>query len=339
MNDNTNNDVRFPAPTFSILTPVYNTNPEVLEACVRSVLAQRYTNWQLCLVDDASPDAHIWPLLKKIATWDPRIFVGRREVNGGIAAASNDCAALATGDVISLLDHDDALHPNALYKVAQEFIGDDTVDYVYTDEDLIEPDGRRHSPFYKPDWSPERFRGQMYTCHLSSIRRSVFAEVGGFREGYDGSQDWDLILRVTERARRIVHIPEVLYHWRIVPTSVLSGDDVKPYAYVSAHKALSDHIARVGIAGEVEELERRGHFMVRRATDESELISIIIPTRGSVGSPWGQRRVMVIEAVRSVLERSTYPNVEIVVVYDSVTPQPVLNELAAIAGERLTLVE
>lgn len=328
-----------PAPLISVLTPVYNTGADVLEACVQSVIDQRYERWQLCLVDDASPDPTVWPLLQRLATRDPRIFIDRRTANGGIVAASNDCAAMATGDVISLLDHDDLLHPDALRRVAEVFVEHDDVDYVYTDEDVITLDGKRVSPFYKPDWSPERFRCQMYTCHLSSIRRSLYDELGGFRDGFDGSQDWDLILRVTERARRIVHIPAVLYHWRTVPSSVLSGEDVKPYAYEAAQRALASHCERVGIDGRVVELERRGHFRIKRSIDEGPLVSIVIPTRGDSGRVWGARRVMVTEAVRSVVERSTYPNIEIVVVHDSVTPAPVLDDLAAIAGDWLRLVE
>ena len=328
-----------PDPTISILTPVYDTDPEVLEACVRSVLDQTYQRWQLCLVDDCSPSPHVWPLLQRLATLDPRIFIDRRTVNGGIVAASNDCAALATGDVVSLLDHDDLLHPAALSKVADVFTRFDDVDYVYTDEDVIDLAGRRVSPFYKPDWSPERFRCQMYTCHLSSIRRSVFEQVGGFRDGYDGSQDWDLVLRVTEVARRIVHVPEVLYHWRTVPASVLSGEDVKPYAYEAAKRVIADHCRRVGIDGEVIELKRRGHFRVKRALDTSSSVSIIIPTRGSTGRVWGATRVMVTEAVRSIVERSTYERFEIVVVHDSVTPASVLDDLREIGGDRVRLVE
>ncbi|HOT80482.1 MAG TPA: glycosyltransferase [Microthrixaceae bacterium] len=331
--------IEYPEPLISILTPVYNTDIDVLELCVQSVLDQTYGHWELCLVDDASPAPHVWPLLQEIATRDPRILIGRREVNGGIVAASNDCAALANGDVVSLLDHDDALHPSALRKVADAFVHIENVDYVYSDEDVVDPQGRRVAPFYKPDWSPERFRCQMYTCHLSSIRRELFDRVGGFRDGFDGSQDWDLVLRVTEQARRIVHLPEILYHWRTVPTSVLAGDGVKPYAYEAAKRAIAAHCERVGIDGEVEELERRGHFRVRRSVDEQQLISIVIPTRGGAGRPWGQRRVMVVEAVRSVVERSTYENIEIVVVYDSVTPQSVLDELRRIADDRLRLIE
>lgn len=329
----------FSEPLISVLTPVYDTGADVLTECVQSVIDQTYDRWQLCLVDDASPSAHVWPLLQQLATLDPRIFVAQRDVNGGIVAASNDCAALASGDVISLLDHDDLLHPTALQKVADVFTTFDDVDYVYTDEDVVTLDGKRVSPFYKPDWSPERFRCQMYTCHLSSIRRTLFDEVGGFRDGYDGSQDWDLMLRVTERARRIVHAPEVLYHWRTVPTSVLAGEDVKPYAYESAKKAIASHCERVGIDGEVVELEARGHFRVRRTIDEAPLVSIVIPTRGDAGRTWGAKRTMVTEAVRSVIDRSTYEHIEVVVVYDTVTPPEVLLDLRDIAGDRLRLVE
>lgn len=328
-----------PDPTISILTPVYDTDTDVLEACVQSVIDQTYPHWQLCLVDDRSPSSHVWPLLQQLATRDPRIFIGRRERNGGIVAASNDCAALATGDVVSLLDHDDLLHPTALAKVAEVFASYDDVDYVYSDEDVIDIRGRRVSPFYKPDWSPERFRCQMYTCHLSSIRRSVFESVGGFRDGYDGSQDWDLVLRVTEVARRIVHIPEVLYHWRTVATSVLAGEDVKPYAYEAAKRVIADHCERVGIKGEVVELRRRGHFRVRRDVDTGPLVSIVIPTRGSSGRVWGSTRVMVVEAVRSIVERSSYRNVEIIVVFDTVTPASVLDQLVAIGADRIRLLE
>lgn len=326
-------------PLISVLTPVYNTDADVLEECVASVVGQTYRNWQLCLVDDRSPEPHVWPLVQDIATRDPRIFVGRRDVNGGIVAASNDCAALATGDVVSLLDHDDLLAPTALAEVAAAFAAHDDVDYVYSDEDIVDLAGRRVAPFYKPDWSPERFRCQMYTCHLSSIRRTVFDAVGGFRDGFDGSQDWDLMLRVTEVARRIVHIPKVLYHWRTVATSVLAGEDVKPYAYDAGRRAVAAHCERFGIDGEVIELRQRGHYRVRRSIDTSPLVSIVIPTRGSEGRPWGQSRVMVVEAVRSVIERSSYENVEIVVVFDTATPGYVLARLREIAGDRLQLVE
>ncbi len=322
----------------SVITPVYDTGADVLTECVESVLGQTYDRWELCLVDDGSPAPHVWPLLQQLATRDPRIRVARRERNGGIVAASNDALAMAGGEVVALLDHDDMLHPRALAMVAEAF-REPEVDYVYSDEDLLDPDGKRFAPFFKPDWSPERFRGQMFTCHLGAMRRSLVDRVGGFREGYDGSQDWDLVLRVTELARRVVHLPHVLYHWRIVPSSVLSGDEVKPYAYEAAKRALEDHCERVGIDADVEELERRGHFRVHRRPAPLPSVSIIIPTRGSRGRAWGIERTMVTEAVRSVFARSTHTDVELVVVADTVTPSEVLDELRDLAGDRLEVVE
>jgi len=325
-------------PLISVITPVYDPGADVLRECIESVRAQTYDRWELCLVDDASPSPHVWPILERAMVDDPRIRLKRRAVNGGIIAASNDAEAMATGEVIALLDHDDLLAPNALERIAETFAADPEVDYVYSDEDILDTNGRYVAPFFKPDWSPERFRTQMYTCHVSAIRRRLFDEVGGFRPGFDGSQDWDLMLRVTERARKIVHIPEVLYHWRIVATSVLAGDDVKPYAYEAGLRALAEHCERVGIDGEPVELDRRGHFRIRRRITDRPLVSIVIPTRGSSGRVWGVERAMVIEAVRGVIERSTWTDVEIVVVADVETPPDVIDELRDIAGHRLRLV-
>ena len=326
-------------PLISVITPVYETDTDVLRECIDSVRAQTYGNWQLCLVDDRSQSDRVWGQLGDAMLSDRRIFARRRETNGGIVAASNDAIAMAQGEVVVFLDHDDMLHPWALRRVADVFNAHPEVDYLYTDEDLVDPDGNRFSPFYKPDWSPERFRNQMYTCHLSAIRREVGDRVGWFRDGFDGSQDWDLILRVTEQARRVVHIPKVLYHWRTVPASVLSGQDVKPYAYEAAKRALASHCERLGIDAEVIELERRGHFRVKRAVLGDPLVSIVIPTRGSSGVVWGAERVLVTEAVRSIVARSTWRNFELVIVADTSTPVDVLAELVDSARDRVRIVD
>jgi GT2 family glycosyltransferase len=170
------------------------------------------------------------------------------------------------------------------------------------------------------------------------MRRTLVEEVGGFRHDFEGAQDWDLVFRVTERARRIAHVPEVLYHWRTVPESVASSVDAKPYAYDSARRAIESHCERVGIDGTVEEHQERGHYRVRRTVEERPLVSVIIPTRGSAGVVWAAERIMVVEAVRDLVERSTYEPLEIVVVADTDTPPDVLQELRAVAGEQLRLV-
>lgn len=321
----------------SVITPVYDTDELVLRECVGSVLDQSYQRWELCLVDDGSPAPHVWPLLQSLATLDPRIRVERRQRNGGIVAASNDALAMAEGEVVALLDHDDLLHRDALLRVAVAY-RDPELDYLYTDEDLVGLDGKRFAPFWKPDWSPERFRSQMYACHLSAIRRSLVDEVGRFRNGYDGSQDWDLILRVTERARVIRHLSEVLYHWRIVPGSVLSGEDVKPYAYEAGRRAVQDHCDRIGIDGTVEELERRGHFRTRRRVDQRTLISVVIPTRGDVTVAAGRSRCCVIEIVEDLVGATHHRELEIIVVADSTTSSAVMSELNETGGEQLQIV-
>ncbi len=324
------------AGLISVLTPVHDPGPDVLAECLASVASQRFTNWEHVLVDDASSAPHVAEMLDAAAR-DPRVTVVRSERNLGIAGASQLALDAARGGVVALLDHDDVLTPDALGTMSSVF-DDPEVDYAYSDEDVLEPGGRFVEPFFKPDWSPERFRGQMYTCHLSAMRADLAREVGGFRSGFDGSQDWDLILRVTERARRIVHVPEVLYHWRVVPTSVLAGTDVKPYAYEAALAALEEHASRVGIDADVVEQSNRGYFHLVRRHDGHPLVSIVIPTRGSVGRVWGVDRVMVVEAVRSIVERSTWPAYELVVVADDDTPPDVLEEVVELAGGRARVV-
>lgn len=325
-------------PLVSILTPVYDPDETVLRECVESVRDQTWTHWEHVLVDDASPSDHVAPVLVAAATADRRVVLAPRPANGGIVAASNDALAAAQGEIIVLLDHDDLLDPRALERIVEAFASADDVDYVYTDEDVLIPEGRFADPFYKPDWSPERFRNQMYTCHLSAFRAELVRAVGGFREGYDGSQDWDLVLRATERARRVVHVPEVLYHWRVVPASVLSGEDAKPYAYVSARKALEAHVERLGLDADVVEQTPRGYFHLVRRHPDPPKVSIVIPTRGSRGLVWGAERVMVVEAVRSIVERSTWPDYEIVAVVDEPMDPEVLEEITELSGGRLTVV-
>ncbi|MCX6520306.1 MAG: glycosyltransferase, partial [Actinobacteria bacterium] len=198
-------------------------------ACVHSVRSQSFTDWEWCLVDDCSTRPEVLAALRQAAESDPRIRVHHRAENGGIVAASNDALAMATGEFVALLDHDDAIVPTGLASVmaALDDPAGADIDYVYTDEAHTLADGRESAHFLKPDWSPERFRSSMYTCHLSVLRRSVVSEIdgiGGFRVGFDGSQDHDLMLRATEHitaeGRRIVHLPVLAYHWRNIATSV-----------------------------------------------------------------------------------------------------------------------
>lgn len=328
-----------PTPFFSIVTPVYNPPLDALRAMLTSVLEQSFDDWELILVDDASPDEAVRQVLRDAAARDSRVRLIERPVNGHIVAASNDGIDAANGEFIALLDHDDLLVDVALEEMHRAIEAQPDADYLYSDEDKVAPDGSFYDEFRKPPWSPERLRGQMYTSHLSVLRTQLVREVGGFRSGFDGSQDHDLVLRVTERAAHVVHVPKVLYHWRAVVGSAAQDPEAKPYAWIAGKNAVQEHLDRMGIPAVVEFGPVPGTYHLVRSIDPSLRVSIVIPTRGGEGLVWGERRTFVVEAVRSVVQKGGHDEVEIVVVHDSGTPEHVLDELREIAGERLVLVE
>ena len=327
-------------PRFSIVTPVYETPADVLQAMLNSVRRQSFPDWELCIVDDCSTQPHLQAVLDEARDRDPRIRVHRRGENGGIVAASNDALEMARGEFIALLDHDDTLHPDALAHVHEAILSTPEADYVYTDEDKIDRAGHHSGPFFKPDWSPERMRTQMYTCHLSVLRRSLVEEVGGLDPELEGSQDWDLVLKVTERARAVLHVPRVLYHWRMLETSAAGGGEaVKPWAFEAGKRAIQAHCDRIGLPARAERDEAdAGVYHLEPALKDQPLVSIVIPTRGQVREIRYQPVVLVSHCVRSIVEKSTYENYEIVCVADDSTPRDVLDELRATAGDRLRLV-
>jgi O-antigen biosynthesis protein len=327
-------------PLFSIVTPVFNTPADVLAATLRSVRAQTHDDWELCLVDDCSTEPHVAALLERAEAEEPRIRIARRTENGGIVAASNDALAMAEGEFVALLDHDDELHPKALERVAAAIDGSPEADYLYSDEDKIDRVGRPGGPFFKPDWSPERMRTQMYTCHLSVMRRRLVEEVGGFDTDYEGSQDWDLVLKVTERARQVVHVPEVLYHWRTLETSTAgAGEEAKPWAFEAGTRAVQAHCRRIGLPAEVErDLEVPGVYHLRPRLQREPLVSIVVPTGGGSREVRFQDVVLVEHCLRSIVVSSTYENYELVLVTDGLLDPALEDRLRGIAGDRLRLV-
>jgi hypothetical protein len=220
-------------PRMSVITPVYNTDPAWLRACIESMRSQVYENWELCLADDGSTARGTLAVLKDYES-DPRVRVVHLAGNSGISIASNAALEIATGDFIVTLDHDDELAPEALYEVVRFLNLVPDADFVYSDEDKLGPAGERCDPYFKPDWSPEHFRSCMYTCHLLVLRTSLVRELGGFRRGFEGSQDYDLVLRVIERTERIHHIPKILYHWRKTPGSTATSGLAKTCATASS---------------------------------------------------------------------------------------------------------
>jgi len=252
-------------PRFSVVMPVCDVEARWLERAIRSVLRQTMSGWELCAVDDGSPSDAPRSVLKAAAARDSRLKVRFLPANLGIGLASNAALAMARGEFVAFLDDDDELHPRCLEAVASYIDGRPDVDLVYTDEDKIDLDGNRSGAVRKPDWSPELFLTHNYLCHLVVCRRELIERVGWFRAGFDGSQDYDLLLRVTELTNRIGHIPDVLYHWRSVPGSAASRVDAKPYAFERSKQALRDAMARRGIEAIVTDGGEIGKFRVVRS--------------------------------------------------------------------------
>ena len=327
------------APRFSIVTPVYNPPAYAFEKCIESVYAQQCDDWEWCLVDDQSTEDWVRTRLNELQMQDQRIKIYLRSENGGIVAASNDALSLVSGEFVVLLDNDDELHPEALLDVSLTITADPLVDYIYTDEDKITPDGEHYDEFRKPKWSPERFLAENYCSHLSIIRTKLINDAGRFRKGFDGSQDFDLLLRIFERTSRIVHIPKVLYHWRAIPGSAAAARTEKPYAFITALKAVSEHLERRKIDAVVSDGSRHSVIQVTRRLKETPKVSIIIPTCGTRKSIFGVDTCLVVNAVESIERKSSYTNYEIIVIADSSTPREVLTQLKAASPSRMKIID
>lgn len=295
-------------PLVSVLMPVYNTPEQWLTRAIESVRAQVYPHWELCIADDASPSAHVRAVLADFARRDQRIKVVHRGENGHISAASNSALELATGEFVALLDHDDELPPHALAEFVLQLAQTPETDLVYSDEDKIDEEGRRFSPYFKPDFLPELLTGQNFVSHLSVYRTSLVRSVGGFRVGYEGSQDWDLALRIVEKTtpERIRHIPKILYHWRAIAGSTARAVNEKDYTRTAARRALADHFARRGLKVELRNVPGDHWQIVYPLPPTPPLVSIIIPTKNA--------EQLLRLCIGSILAKTTYPNFEIVVV-------------------------
>lgn len=294
-------------PLISVLMPVYNTPVEWLRRAVESVQAQVYENWELCIANDASPAPHVRPMLDALAATDPRIKVVHRETNGHISLASNSALGLAAGAHVALLDHDDELSPRALARMALEIARHPDAVFLYSDEDKIDERGARFDPYFKPDYLPDLLLGQNCLSHLSVIRTDAVRAVGGFRAGLEGSQDWDLALRVVEDlpAAQVRHVPEVLYHWRAIAGSTALAVGEKSYTVRAAERALGNHLARRRLAASLAPVPG-DHWRIRYALpDPAPLVSLIIPTR--------DRLALTRTCVESILAQTDYPRYEILI--------------------------
>jgi GT2 family glycosyltransferase len=324
-------------PTISIIMPVYDVSKKYLSKALDSVLSQYYPFWELCICDDASTLPHVRNVLDDYAASDKRIKVVFSEKNGGIGVASNHALQLATGEFIGLLDHDDEITPDALYEVVKT-LQEVNADLIYSDEDKLDTQGSRCDPFFKPAWSPDLLLSCNYICHFGIYRKSIIDLIGGFREGFDGSQDHDLVLRFTEEADKIVHIPKILYHWRKVSGSAAASTLSKPYAYEAGKKALTETLHRRDIEGEVTTESTPGFYRVRRELVSAGKVTIVIPTR--------DRLELLRKCIDSIESETEYKNYEIVIVnnasreratleYLNHTPHKVIHDAASFNYSRL----
>lgn len=297
-------------PLISVVMPVYNPPLDLLDQAIRSVRAQIYPHWELCIADDASPDASVGKLLRQHAEEDERIRILFRKENGHISAASNSALELASGEFVALMDHDDLLPEQALYWVVDTINRHPDAQLIYSDEDKITASGDRYDPYFKCEFNRELLLAQNMISHLGVYRHSMLSRLGGFREGFEGSQDYDLALRFLESIspQQVVHIPRVLYHWRAIPGSTALSSGEKNYASDAGRRAVEEHLQRIGVAAQVVPATQAPTMnRVRYGLPAREpMVSILIPTR--------DRADLLAQCIASIQARSSWKKYEILVV-------------------------
>lgn len=315
----------------SVLMPVYNTPADVLDAAIMSVVRQTYSGWELCICDDSSTSADTLQILERYRGADSRIKITRSTNNLHIARATNLAAEFATGDFVAFLDHDDTLESDAIETMVRAIEETPEADVLYSDEDKIEPNGTLSEPYLKPDWSPEHLLSVMYLLHFLVVRKSLFLEVGGLRHEFTGAQDYDLALRATDKARRVVHVPHVLYHWRKIPGSAAATIDAKPEALINAKRAVTDFVKNRHTDAEVSDGLFEGSFRVKWPVDANRRVTLLMLSAGQSREIDGRGRVMLVEhAVKSIVERSSFTNYKIIVVHGGNLPADVIEYFSKI---------
>lgn len=293
-------------PLISLLIPVYNIGKEYLSECIDSILNQTYENFEICLVDDCSTNEETKETLKEYEKKDKRIKVKYRKENGHISRATNDALKMAKGEFVGLIDNDDTITKNALYEVVKVLNNDKNIDMIYSDEDKLDLKGRRCDPNFKSDFAPDSLLSSNYICHFTVLRKSIMDEIGGERVGFEGAQDYDLFLRFTEKTNKIYHIPKILYHWRMVEGSTSMVIDNKGYALERGRKAVEEALERRNIKGKVKIAENCPYYYIEYDIKNNPKVSIIIPTRNHAD--------ITEQCIKSIYEKSTYKNFEIVIV-------------------------
>ena len=320
-----------PQPLFSVVMASYNPDHRFFREAIQSVLDQHYENFELLIADDCSPDAAVREIVEEFAAEDSRVQLVRRESNGGISAATNSAISQARGGWLVFMDHDDTLVPHALLHVALAVQEHPQATLIYSDEDKINEANEPFTPYFKSDFDPLLLLGQNYVSHLTTIRRDIVAELGGLRSEFDGSQDWDLVLRVTEQVGRntIIHIPHVLYHWRSHAGSTSLATEAKPWAVDAGRRAVADALERRGVRGEVRRVPGSGfNRVVYELPENPPLVSVLIPTRD--GKYLG-------DCLQSLLDNTSYPNFEVVVI-DNGSVKPFTHAMFHVLSDKIRVV-
>ena len=302
-------------PLISVLLPTYNSPHKWLRECIESVIEQVYDNWELCIADDNSTDEEVRTIIKEYANADKRIKFEFRQENGHIAATSNSALSLATGEFITLLDHDDKFPKLSLYRVVEAINEDRSIDFFYSDEDKIDTEGNRSLPFFKPEWSPALLFSQNYITHLACIRRELLLKVNGFTKGMDGSQDYDVFLKVILAGAKVKHLPYILYHWRLHESSTSMVSASKPYAHIAGKQALESFLSKKYPEhfSRVDDGENTFTYLPRFRFNKENKISIIIPTKDKIE--------FLEPCIKSIREKSTWLNYEIIILDNNSTEQ------------------
>lgn len=326
------------APLFSVLVPVWHPDLDEFRQCIDSVLAQTFPDWELLLVADGPQPESVVDMMSHP---DPRVRPVFLPINGGISHASNGGIKAARGEFVALLDNDDVLAPFALEVCAEPIRDLADVDVVYTDEDKLDMSGRRYDPYFKPAWSPERLLGQQYLGHLTVYRRSLVNEVGGFRPEFDGAQDYDLALRATSKARRIVHIPRICYHWRATEGSVAASQDAKPWAFAAGVRAVHDHLTTAGHQVEVSTVPGHNGLLAITPHVGAVAASIVIPSSGTTKQVDGREVLLPDTAIQSMLHhnQATGHDLDIIVVLDRNATEASRQRIQALDPQRVVIVQ
>ena len=304
-------------PKISIIVPLYNTNTDFFRELLYSIHLQTYSNWELCLADGSKEKL---TEIEKMCENDKRIKYKFLNENKGISGNTNEAIKMATGEYIALLDHDDMLSLDALFEIVKAINENKNADFIYSDEDKFHfIDEPRFLPHFKPDFAPDTLRANNYICHFSVVKKSLLENVGFFNSSFDGAQDYDLILRISEKAKKIVHIPKILYHWRVHPSSTAMNTEAKPYAFEAGKKAILSHLDRIGLKGSVSDGINTGTYVIDYELLEKPKVQIFVINRNNSNT--------IEECKNSLISNTNYKNIEIKIInIDNQNIGKVINE-------------